>query len=193
MAHHRYNLLSRWTHEMFKIHHFALLLFKNYLTMQVGMLHRIHQQCNRYESALDDTPISIESLSLGYLPIKFWTQRLYLGIWKQLQITRKTRHLSMNQSSLMFTNTTAFFTNTIDDLILQLLILTKLKILVPMSLYSMNTVPLPLHAETYTGTKREYTQIISETECIALTKSNYVPLKPPQISLCAKIGYMYYC
>ena len=32
-----------------------------------------------------------------------------------------------------------------------------------------------------------------ETECIALTKSNYVPLTQAQISLCAKIGYMYYC
>ena len=38
MAHHRYNLLFRWTHEMLTIHHFALLLFKNYLTIQVGML-----------------------------------------------------------------------------------------------------------------------------------------------------------
>ena len=27
MAHHRYNLLFRWTHEMLMIHHFALLLF----------------------------------------------------------------------------------------------------------------------------------------------------------------------
>ena len=32
-----------------------------------------------------------------------------------------------------------------------------------------------------------------ETEYIALTESNYVPLTQAQISLCAKIGYMYYC
>ena len=30
MAYHRYSLLFRWTHEMLMIHHFALLLFKNY-------------------------------------------------------------------------------------------------------------------------------------------------------------------
>ena len=36
MAHHRYNLLFRWTHEMLTIHHFALLLFKNYSMIQVG-------------------------------------------------------------------------------------------------------------------------------------------------------------
>ena len=38
MAHHRYNLLFRWMHEMLMIHHFALLFFKNYLTIQVGTL-----------------------------------------------------------------------------------------------------------------------------------------------------------
>ena len=55
MAHHRYNLLFRWTHEMLMKNHFALLLFKNYLTIQVGMLQRIHCQYNRNKSALDDT------------------------------------------------------------------------------------------------------------------------------------------
>ena len=41
--------------------------------------------------------------------------------------------------------------------------------------------------------KREYTQIMPETKYIALTDNNYVPLTQVQISLCAKIGYMYYC
>ena len=42
-AHNRYNLLFRQMHEMQMIHHFALLLFKNYLTIQVGTLQRIHR------------------------------------------------------------------------------------------------------------------------------------------------------
>ena len=32
-----------------------------------------------------------------------------------------------------------------------------------------------------------------ETEYIALTETNYVPLTQAQIFLCAKIGYTYYC
>ena len=32
-----------------------------------------------------------------------------------------------------------------------------------------------------------------KTEYIALTETNYIPLMQTQISLCAKIGYMYYC
>ena len=63
MAHHRYNLLFRQMYKMLMIHHFALLLFENYLTIQVGMLQRIHHQYSRYESSLDDTLIGIESLS----------------------------------------------------------------------------------------------------------------------------------
>ena len=43
-AHNKYNLLFRQTHETQTIHHFALLLFKNYLTIQVGSLQRIHRQ-----------------------------------------------------------------------------------------------------------------------------------------------------
>ena len=41
-AHNRYNLLFRQTHETQMIHHFALLLSKNYLTIQVGSLQTIH-------------------------------------------------------------------------------------------------------------------------------------------------------
>ena len=88
-------------------------------------------------------------------------------------------------------NSLASFTNTIDDLLLQLPILIKLKVQVPMSLFSIEIVPVSLDAETYIGDKREYTQIILETEYIALTDNNYVPLTQAQISLCAKIGYIY--
>ena len=62
-----------------------------------------------------------------------------------------------------------------------------------MSLFSIETVPVPLDAETYIGDKREYTQIILETKYIALIDNNYVPLTQVQISLCAKIGYTHYC
>ena len=90
-------------------------------------------------------------------------------------------------------NSLASFTNTIDDLLLQLPNFIKLKVQVPMSLFSIETVPVPLDAETYIGDKREYIQIMLETEYIALTDNNYVPSTQAQISLCAKIGYTYYC
>ena len=62
-AHNRYILFFRRMHKTQMIHHFVLLLFKNYLTIQVGTLQRIHRQYIRYESALDDTLIGIENLN----------------------------------------------------------------------------------------------------------------------------------
>ena len=66
-AHNRYNRLFRLTHKTFQIHHLALLMVKDYITILVGMLQRIHRQYIRYESALDDTLIEIEHLNSGYL------------------------------------------------------------------------------------------------------------------------------
>ena len=66
-AHDRYNTLFRQTHKTFQIHDLALLMFKDYITILVGTLQRIHRQYIRCESALDDTLIGIENLNSGYL------------------------------------------------------------------------------------------------------------------------------
>ena len=180
MAHHRYNLLFRWMHKMLTIHHFALLLFKNYLTIQVGMLQRIHCQYNRYESAFDDTLIGIESLSSGYLTHGILDPKIlsrYLeAITDDMEDMAPDNKPVFTDVYQYYGNSLASFTNTIDDLILQLPILIKLKVQVPMSLYNVDTVPVPLEAGMYTVANQEYTQILPETEYIALTESNYVPL-----------------
>ena len=196
-AHNRYNTLFRQTHKTFTIHHLALLMFKDYIIILVGTLQRIHRQYIRYESALDDTLIGIENLNSGYLTHRILDPQI-LG--KYLEAVQDDLEETAPKFELVFTsvyqyygNSLISFSNTIDDLLLQLPILIKLKVQVPMSLFSIETAPVPLDAETYIGEKREYTQIIPETELIALTETNYVPLTQAQISLCAKIGYMYYC
>ena len=63
----RYNRLFRQTHKTFQIHHLALLMVKDYITILVGTLQRIHRQYVQYESALDNTLIGIEHLNSGYL------------------------------------------------------------------------------------------------------------------------------
>ena len=120
-AHNKYNLLFRWMHEMQTIHHFALLLFKNYLTTQVGSLQRIHRQYIRYESALDDTLIGIENLNSGYLThCKLDPQVLT----KYLEIIEDNLEETAPEYETVFTsvyqyygNSLASFTYTIDDLL----------------------------------------------------------------------------
>ena len=192
-AHDRYNRLFRQTHKTFQIHHLALLMFKDYITILVGTQQRIHRQYIRYESALDDTLIGIESMNSGYLTHHILGPKI---LAKYLEAVEDDLEETVPEFEPVFTsvyqyygNSLISFTNTIDDLP----ILIKLKVQVPMSLFSIDTAPVPLDAETYIGEKREYTQIILETESIALTENNYIPLTQAQILLCAKIGYMYYC
>ena len=196
-AHDRYNTLFRQTHRTFQIYHLALLMFKDYITILLGTLQRIHTQYIRYESALDDTLIGIENLNSGYLTHCILDPQV-LG--KYLEAVEDDLEETAPEFEPVFTNIYQYFgnflisfTNAIDDLLLQLPILIKLKVQVPMSLFSIETAPVLLDAETYIGEKREYAQIILETKLIALTETNYVPLTQVQISLCAKIGYMYYC
>ena len=196
-AHDRYNRLFRQTHKTFQIHHLALLMLKDYITILLGTLQRIHRQYIRYESALDNTLIGIEHLNSGYLTHRILEPRTlarYLeAIENDLEETAPAFEPVFTNVYQYYGNSLTSFTNIINDLLLQLPILIKLKVQVPMSLFSMETPPVPLDAETYLGEKREYTQIIPETELIALTENNYIPLTQAQISLCAKIGYMYYC
>ena len=191
------NRLFRQTHKTFQMHHLALLMVKDYIMILVGTLQRIHRQYIRYESALNNTLIGIEHLNSGYLTHRILDPKI---LAKYLEVIEDDLEETAPEFEPVFTNVYQYysnslisFTNIIDDLLLQLLILIKLKVQVPMSLFSIEMAPVPLDAETYLGEKREYTQIILETELIALTENNYISLMQAQISLCAKIGYMYYC
>ena len=102
----------------------ALLLFKNYLTIQVGTLQRIHPQHNRYESALDDTLIGIENLCSGYLTHHILDPKVlarYLeAIADDMEDMAPDYEPVFTNIYQHYSNLLASFTNTIDDLILQL-------------------------------------------------------------------------
>ena len=129
----------------------------NYLTIKVGMLQRIHCQYNRCESALDDTLISVENLSSGYLIHCILDPKTLSGYLEA--IADDMEDMTPDYKPVFtdvyqyYGNLLASFTNVIDELILQLPILIKLKVQVPMSLYSVDTAPVPLDEETYTGAK----------------------------------------
>ena len=126
------------------IHHFALLLFKNYLTIQVGTSQRIHGQYIRYESVLDDTLIGIENSNSEYSTHHILDPQV---LTKYLEIVEDDLEDTAPEYEPVFTrvyqyygNSLASFTNTIDDLLLQLPILIKLKVQVPMLLFCIETV-----------------------------------------------------
>ena len=167
-AHDRYNTPFRQTHKTFQIHHLALLMFKGYITILVGTLQRIHRQYIRYELALDDTLIGIENLNYGHL-MQHKLDPQILGIYLEA-VEDDLEEIALEYEPVFtniyqyYGNSLVSFTYTINDLLLQLPILIKLKIQIPMSLFSIETAPIPLDADTYIGEKREYTQVIPETE-----------------------------
>ena len=157
-AHERYNILFRQTHKTFQIHHLALLMFKDYIMILVGTLQKIHRQYIRYKSALDDTLIGIEILNSGYLTHHILDP---MTLAKYLEAVEDDLEETAPEFEPVFTNVYQYygnslisFTNTIDDLLLQLPILIKLKVQVRMSLFSIETAPVPLDAETYIGEKK---------------------------------------
>ena len=151
-AHERYNRLFRQTHKTFQIHHLALLMVKDYITILVGTLQRIQRQYIRYESALDDTLIGIEHLNSGYLTHCIVDPRIlakYLeAIEDDLQDTASEIEPVFTSVYQYYGNSLISFANIVDDLLLHILILIKLKVQVPMSLFSIETAPVPLDAET---------------------------------------------
>ena len=128
-AHDRYNRLFRQTHKTFQIHHLALLMVKDYIMILVGTLQRIHRQYVRYESALDDTLMGIEHLNSGYLTHHILdprTQAQYPEAAEDnLEETVPTFEPVFTNVYQYYGNSLISFTNIIDDLLLQLLILIK--------------------------------------------------------------------
>ena len=66
-------------------------------------------------------------------------------------------------------------------LLLQLPVLMKLKVQVPISLYSIDTVPVPMDAETYEVKNNEYSLIEVEYKYMAITHITYVLLTKQQL------------
>ena len=97
--------------------------------IQVGTLLGIHHQYNRYESSLDDTLIGNESLSSGYLTHCILDPKVlarYLeAIANDVEDTAPYCKPVFMDVYQYYRNSLASFTNTRDDLILQLPILIK--------------------------------------------------------------------
>ena len=111
-------------------------MVKDYIMILVGTLQRIHRQYIRYESALHDTLIGIEHLNSGYLTHHILDSKIlaqYLeAIKDDLEETAPAFEPVFTNVYQYYGNSPISFTNIIDGLLWQLLILIKLKVQVPM-------------------------------------------------------------
>ena len=118
-AHDRYNRLFRQTHKTFQIHHLALLMVKDYITILVGTLQRIHRQYIRYESALDNTLIGIEHLNSGYLTHRTLDPKT---LAKYLEAIKDYLEETAPEFELVFTNVYQYYGNSLISSLILLMI-----------------------------------------------------------------------
>ena len=85
------------------------------------------------------------------------------------------------------------FTNSHDQLLVNVPILLRLSSQKELMLYSIDTVPMPFDTETLDGKNNEYTFINNSYPYMALNEHNYIPLTEAQLRLCNKMGSTYYC
>ena len=85
------------------------------------------------------------------------------------------------------------FTNTHDQLLVNVPILLRLATQKPLNLYSIDTVQMHFDMETLDGKNNEYTFINNSYPYMALNEHNYIPLTETQLRMCDKMGSTYYC
>ena len=80
-------------------------MLKDYITILMGTLQRIHRQYVRYESTLDDTLIGIEHLNSGYLTHRILDPRTLVQYLEAVEDDLEETAQHSNQYSQMYIST----------------------------------------------------------------------------------------
>ena len=115
------------------------------------------------------------------------------AIRRTLQEERSPFELNFNHTYQFYAEPMVMFTNTHDQLLVNVPILLKLATQKPLNLYSIDTVLKPFDTETLEGRNNKYTFINNSYPYMALNEHNYIPLTEPQLRMCDKMGSTYYC
>ena len=119
--------------------------------------------------------------------------RFLSAIRRQLREERSPFELAFNHTYQFYAEPMVMFTNTHDQLLVNVPILLRLATQKPLNLYSIDTVPMPFDMETLEGKNNEYTFINNSYPYMALNEHNYIPLTETQLRMCDKMGSTYYC
>ena len=146
---------------------------------------------------LDHFLTGLDALGTGRLKFQVLDpdelDRFLSAIRRQLREERSPFELAFNHTYQFNTELMVMFTNTHDQLLVNVPILLRLATQKPLNLYSIDTVPMPFDMETLDGRNNEYTFINNSYPYMALNEHNYIPLTETQLRMCDKMGPTYYC
>ena len=150
-----------------------------------------------YDETLDHFLTGLDALGTGRLTFQVLDpdelDRFLSAIRRQLREERSPFELAFNHTYQFYAEPMVMFTNTHDQLLVNVPILLRLATQKPLNLYSIDTVPMPFDTETLDGMNNEYTFINNSYPYMALNEHNYIPLTETQLRMCDKMGSIYYC
>ena len=161
------------------------------------VLRQYLQYYQNYDVTLDHFLTGLDALGTRRLTFQVLDpdelDRFLSAIRRQLRKERSPFELAFNHTYQFYAEPMVMFTNTHDQLLVNVPILLRLATQKPLNLYSIDTVPMPFDTETLDGKNNEYTFINNSYPYMALNEHNYIPLTETQLRMCDKMGSIYYC
>ena len=135
-------------------------------------------------------------MSKGYLPITLVTPSKLEAILKQVQIaiakTNQDYELVLNRLYLYYDmKLVTFGIDNQKNLIIQFPVFVQPYAKTKLTLYQVETVPVPLLDAS--NKIQSYTQLKIEKPYIALTDETCISIHPQELNTCKRIGYEYFC
>ena len=119
--------------------------------------------------------------------------RFLEAISHQLHTQRLSFELTFNHTYQYYAEPMVSFSNSHDQLLVNIPVLLHLNDQKDLTLYLKDTVPMPFDTETLDGKNDEYTFINNSYPYMAINQENYIPLDERQLKLRNKMGAAYYC
>ena len=150
----------------------------------IVLLQYLHYYQN-YDVTLDHFLTGLDTLGTGRLTFQVLDpdelDRFLSTIRRQLREERSPFELAFNHTYQFYAEPMVMFTNTHDQLLVNVPILLRLATQKPFNLYSIDTVPMPFDTEILDGMNNEYTFINNSYPYMALNEHNYIPLTETQL------------
>ena len=133
-----------------------------------------------YDVTLDHFLTGLDSLETGRLTFKVLdpdkVDRFLSAIRRQLHEERSPFELAFNHTYQFYAEPMVMFTNTHDQLLVNVPILLRLATKKPLKLYSIDTVPMPFDTDTLEGKNNKYMFINNSYPYMALNEHKLHPL-----------------
>ena len=187
----------RFTWEALVSNRLAIHLLSSGSAMYNMVLREYLHYYQNYDVTLDHFLTGLDALGTGRLTFEVLDPDeldCFLStIRRQLREERSPFELTLNHTYQFYAEPMVMFTNTHDQLLVNVPILLRLTTQKPLNLYSIDTVPMPFDTEMLDGNNNEYTFINNSYPYMALNEHNYIPLTETQLRMCDKMGSTYYC